>query len=98
MTIVETAKFVARWRRILIPWPAHTDLEAARQMERSCLGISVGLLVCGVTVPIWSWPWVVVGPLFVIGLSTGWLGMRFRAARRVLEAAGVQSFVELRRE
>ena len=93
MSIAEAQKFVARWRRILIPWPAYTDLEAVRHMERSCLGISVGLLVCSITLPIWSWPWAVIVPILVISASAWWLGLRFRAARRLLEAAGVQSFL-----
>jgi hypothetical protein len=33
MTIAQ--EFVARWRRILIPWRAHTDADAVRDMERS---------------------------------------------------------------
>lgn len=29
--------FVARWRRILIPWRANTEAEAVRDMEHSCI-------------------------------------------------------------
>jgi hypothetical protein len=42
MTNTQAHQFVARWRRILIPWFAKTEAEALRDIERSCIGMAGG--------------------------------------------------------
>ena len=45
MTNTQAHQFVARWRRILIPWFAKTETEALRDMERSCIGMLGGAVL-----------------------------------------------------
>ncbi len=42
MTNTQAHQFVARWRRILVPWFAKTEAEVLRDMERSCIGMAGG--------------------------------------------------------
>ncbi len=101
MTIPEAQGFVGYWRRILIPWPAHTDVEAVRAMERSCLGVSVGpafaIVLCSPSLPIWSWPLGYIVPILIVGILAFCLSLRFRAIRRLFDDTGAQFFSELRK-
>jgi hypothetical protein len=49
MNIPQAQRLVGRWRHILVPWyrTTHTDADAARVMERSCLGLFLALAVVG---------------------------------------------------
>ena len=77
----EAQEFVARWRRILIPWRAHTDAEAVRDMERSCIGVIGGMALvigCATTLPS-SWKIGVAAFAFIIAAIAFWLSLRLRA-------------------
>ena len=99
MTIAQAQKFVARWRRILVPWRAHTDAEAVRDMERSCIGVIGGMaLVIGCAATLSS-PWWKLGVAvlaFVVAAIAFWLSVRLRAVRRLFDSAGPQSFSDLK--
>jgi hypothetical protein len=99
MTTTQAQEFVARWRRILIPWRAHTDAEAVRDMERSCTGIAAGLLLtlCMASTSSWAARNYIVWSSAVVAVFSLFLAFRLRAIRRLVDAAGVQSFEELRK-
>lgn len=98
MTTTQAQEFVARWRRILIPWRAVTDAQAVRDMERSCVGIIGGMVLvvaCSTTLPV-TWKLPVAVTAFVIAALAFWLSLRLRAVRRLFDAAGPQSFSDLK--
>ena len=99
MTTTQAQEFVARWRRILIPWRAHTDAEAVRDMERSCAGIAGGLLLtlCMASTSSWAARNYIVWFSAVVAVFSLFLSFRLRAIRRLFDEAGVQSFEELRK-
>ncbi|NOS71431.1 MAG: hypothetical protein HOP33_16035 [Verrucomicrobia bacterium] len=98
MNITNSQQFVTRCRRILIPWFAHTDAEAVRDMERSCMGIAGGMLLtlCVASASSWSARLAIV--LFSISLAalSLFLTFRLRVIRQLFDNAGVRSFAELR--
>ena len=96
MTISEAQQFVGRWRRILIPWRAHTDAEAVRDMERSCIGMTGGMalvIICAFSLPS-DLEGLAALAVVVMGFAF-WLSRRLRQIRRLFDAAGAQSFTEL---
>lgn len=98
MTITQAQEFVARWRRILIPWRAHTDAKAVRDMERSCIGVIGGMALivgCATTLPS-AWKIGVEAFAFVVGMVAFWLSLRLRAVARLFDKAGPQSFSDLK--
>ncbi|MEI6784486.1 MAG: hypothetical protein WCQ21_26630 [Verrucomicrobiota bacterium] len=98
MTIAQAQEFVARWRRILIPWRAHTDAEAVRDMERSCIGVMGGmtLVIGGATTLSSPWKLGVAVLAFAVAAIAVWLSVRLRAVRRLFDSAGPQSFSDLK--
>ena len=98
MTIPQAQEFVARWRRILIPWRAHTDAEAVRDMEHSCIGVIGGmaLVIGGATTLSSPWKLGVAVLAFVVAAIAAWLSVRLRAVRRLFDSAGPQSFSDLK--
>ena len=82
----------------MIPWRAHTDAEAVRDMERSCIGVIGGMaLVIGGAMTL-SIPWKlgVAVLAFVVAAFAAWLSLRLRAVRRLFDSAGPQSFSDLK--
>ena len=98
MTIAQAQEFVARWRRILIPWRAHTDAEAVRDMEHSCIGVIGGmvLVIGGVTTLSFPWKLGVAVLACVVAAIAAWLSLRLRVVRRLFDSAGPQSFSDLK--
>jgi hypothetical protein len=98
MTITQAEEFVTRWRRILIPWRAHTDAEAVRDMERSCIGVIGGMaLVIGCATTLSSpWKLGVAALALAVAVVATWLSLRLRAVRRLFDSAGPQSFSDLK--
>ena len=100
MTITQAQKFVDQWKRILMPWHAHTEAEAVRDMERSCLGIVLGILVVVTCVP--TLPPLLKGPATILALLVGcmalWLSIRLRRICRLFDAKGPQSFNDLKHD
>ena len=104
MTITQAHQFVGRWRHIFIPWPSpHTDTDAAQSMERAFLGIAVGplppffIFTATGTLPLSHWPLSILIPAATIMLLSYWLGLRFRAAHRLLEEADTEHLSDLRK-
>lgn len=102
MTIPEAQVFVRRWRRVRIPWLDLPDAVAARAMERAFLSIAISplpaifaFIICG-SFPLSRWPLGVLVPTVVIMLSSYWMSLRFRAARRLFEGADAQHLSDLR--
>ena len=98
LTTTQAQEFVTRWRRILIPWRAHTDAQAVRDMERSCIGVIGGMALvigCAATLPS-AWK-VCVSVFALIVMSVAfWLTLRLRAVARLFDSAGPQSFSDLK--
>lgn len=93
MTKAEAHKFVARWKRILIPWFARTESEALRDMERSCIGMMGGglLIFTFTSTHILDSTFaevIVVFSVFQWGFSL-WLVLKFRAARRAFDESAI---------
>ncbi|MBP9902833.1 MAG: hypothetical protein V9H26_21615 [Verrucomicrobiota bacterium] len=98
MTTTQAQEFVARWRRILIPCRGHTDAQAVRDMERSCLGVIGGMtltVACATTIPS-AWKVCVAGFALIVMAIAFWLSLRLRAVARLFDSAGPQSFSELK--
>lgn len=88
MTNTQAHQFVARWRRILIPWFAKTETEALRDMERSCIGMLGGAVLVFVMAStrmsgsfVWQAVAILGGVAFLFALV---LVLRCRSARRAL--------------
>lgn len=98
MTIKEAQQFATRCRRILSPWFARTDAEAVRDMERSCYGVIAGMGLIFGCIPRLpsSWEIGVEASAFVVLVIAFWLSLRLRAIRRLFDAAGPQSFSDLK--
>jgi hypothetical protein len=106
MTINEAREFIKRWRRILIPWRAKNDLEAACDMQTSLVGTQfmfaalLGVLFVRATEYGDSDPrtWkylagiLAVASLFAFSL---WLIWRLQIVRNLFADAGPKSFDEL---
>jgi hypothetical protein len=97
MKIAQAQEFVARWRRILIPWRAHTDAEAVRDRGRSCIGVIGGmaLVIGGAKTLSFPWKLGVVVLAFVVAAIAACLSLRLRAVRRLFDSTGPQSFTDL---
>jgi hypothetical protein len=93
MSEAEAHKFVAQWKRILLPWLARTEVEALRDMERSCIGMTGGgVLMCIMASTRMAgssfWQAAALLGLCQFGVSL-LLVLRFRAARRVLNKSQI---------
>lgn len=104
MTIPQAQQFVGRWRRVFIPWPSpHTNTDAARALERAFLGVAIGplppffIFMATGTLPFSHWPLSILVPAATIMLLAYWLGLRFRAAHRLLEEADAEHLSDLRK-
>ena len=107
MTITQAHQFIGRWRRIFIPWPSpHSETVAALTLERSFLGLSLGLII-GPLPALWclgmggnlhlsGWWLAVIIPALALVFLSRWLGLRFRDARQLLEEADAQHLSDLR--
>ena len=84
MTIPDAQKFIARWRKILIPRASRTEAEALNAMERSCVGICGGMMLFVLLSVVSSKvPRPVGAVAFIVGLLSLWLVLRFRSIRRL---------------
>ena len=93
MTKPEAHKFIARWRRILLPWFARTEREALRDMERSCVGMTGGgVLIFTIAATRMHdssyWQAMALLGVFQFGVSLS-LVLRFRQARRALDQSPI---------
>ena len=82
----------------MIPWRAHTDAQAVRDMERSCIGVISGMALvigCATTLPS-AWKVGVAVFAFIIMSVAFWLSLRLRAVARLFDSAGPQSFSDLK--
>lgn len=91
--------FVARWRRILIPWGAKTEAEAVRDMERSCMAVILGMfLFLGFNEGESAWSFGLDVLVVAAGLTAMWAGLRLRGIARLFDLAGPQSFPDLQQQ
>jgi hypothetical protein len=104
MTNPEAQLFVKRWGRVLFFGFDLPDTFAARAMEHSFLGLAICPLpaiflatVLGSLPPLSHWPLSIIIAASAIMVLSYWLGLRFRVARRLLDAADERHLVELRR-
>jgi hypothetical protein len=82
----------------LVPWRAHTDAEAVRDMERCCIGVIGGMALvigCATTLPS-TWKVGVALAAFIVAGIAFWLSLRLRVVRRLFDSAGPQSFSDLK--
>ncbi len=84
MTKIEAHKFIAHWRRILIPWTARTEAQALKNMKLSCAGMLVGglpLLLCN------SHLLVLIG--LIQSIFSAYLVLRFQEVERALSQSPI---------
>ena len=84
MTIAEAQRFVARWRKILMPVACRTEAEALNAMERSCVGMCMGMALIVFVSLISHLSRSVAAFACMVGLFSFWLVLQFRAVRRLL--------------
>ena len=88
MTEAQAHQFVSRWRRVLIPWAARTEIEAIGDMHRSMLGVMMGMLlviVCASTLRSPQLRTALLSSAFLLFCFAFYLVVGLRNARRKLD-------------